>query len=336
MLVGFGVWVMASRLWGPHPAYATAKGLGLTALALGAVAVATSGLGWRRAVDAWLLGTGLALGVTLVLGVLAPAPLRERVFVGGLGVAGLPFPRPSGPFVHPNLFGDYLVVSGILLWARFVELSGRGRVAGAALVAALVAALGATVSTAWIGAGVAAASVGWVLVREGRPGPGWALGVAGVGVAGVTTAFVLFPLNVTALGMEIATNGIRPAIWASSLEAFRTSPWVGVGAAPYLARAADPLAGGALGLWDAHNAYLSILGQFGAVGAFLVGLGGWWVVRGGLSGPGGAVGSWASGLSRRRLALGLALLAVAVNGVFAASEDMRHVWLLMGVWGASR
>lgn len=42
-----------------------------------------------------------------------------------------------------------------------------------------------------------------------------------------------------------------------------------------------------------------------------------------------------AGASRVRRALGLALVAVAVGALFMAREDLRHVWVLMGMVGVA-
>jgi len=152
----------------------------------------------------------------------------------GMGLLGLPFPRISGPFLHPNMMGDYLIVSGLLLAA----------------------------SAAWVGAGVA-------------------------------TALLIHPLDLHVLGLELTTGAIRPSIGRSSLAPFLSSPLGGVGAAPFLGEAADRLQGGAVGLWDAHDAYRSILSRFGLVG-------------------GGVL---------------------AVDALLLAGEDLRRVWGLAGVVG---
>lgn len=328
MLLLFAFWVGASSRWGYHPGYALAKGAGMGGLALGGLALATSGMGWRRAADWWLAGTGLALFTTVALVVGAPPALQERVFFGGTGVLGLPFLRVSGPFLHPNMLGDYLAVSSFLLWGRWPELRGRARLAGATLGTFIALGLLRTASTAWIGLGISAIVFGRHVTREGRRSLGLVLRVGGVLLAAVTFAGVAFPLDVTVLGMELVTGGIRPAIWRGALFAVFASPVWGVGAAPYLAEAADPLLGGAVSLWDAHNAYLSVVGQFGIIGGLLAGAGLWGILSGGL-----APGKGNREMERPRLALILAVVAVAVNAFFMASEDIRHVWVLLGMVG---
>lgn len=332
LLILFGVWMALSALWGFHPRYAVAKGLGAMAYSLTAVAVATSGIGWRRATDAWLGGTALALILTVALGLTGPEVLRDRVAYGGGGVLGLPFPRISGPLLHPNMLGDYLLVSGLILWGRWPDYRrGSGTAGATALLLALAVAIGLalTVSTAWIAAGVVCTLVGRrVSAGEGgrRPRPVWGavLRVGGLLVAAATLVAVAVPLDVTLGPLDITTGGIRPAIWKASLYPFVSAPLWGVGAAPFLAEVADPLQGGAAALWDAHNAYLSVLGQFGLVGVALAGGGLWLVLKGAYAGV---------APSRTRSAMTLVLVAAAVNGFFLAGEDLRHWWALVGMVG---
>jgi hypothetical protein len=343
LLMAFGGWVALSALWSAYPAYAAAKGGATLALALGALALATCGLGWRRAADAWLVGTGLALVATValwVVGLTGVVWAQERVAMGGTGITGLPFPRISGPFLHPNMFGDYLVVSVALLWGRWPELGGRagegGRTAprwlASSLAVALACAMVLTASTAWVGAGVAVAWLGWRGARGRVPGVAWApalsgtLALVGAGVAVGVTFLLVVPVEFSGFDRDLATGAMRPGIWVESVRAFATSPLAGVGAAPWLASAADPLAGGAVGSYDAHNAFLSVLAQFGMVGAALAGVGVW----------GMASAGWGVGRGRHgKAALRLALVAVAVNALFLASEDLRHVWALVGVVGVA-
>ncbi|MCK5649926.1 MAG: hypothetical protein KAJ42_01055, partial [Gemmatimonadetes bacterium] len=123
----FAGWILLSSLWSATPDYALAKGGATAALVLGAVCIRRSGLGWGRALDAWLLGAMLAVGVSLLLVVLGPELAGSRLLYRGGGVSGLPIPRLRGPFLHPNMLGDYLVVSGVLLWARWPDLARRAR-----------------------------------------------------------------------------------------------------------------------------------------------------------------------------------------------------------------
>ena len=61
----------------------------------------------------------ICLVVTWFGVLLGPEALQARVLYGGGSIQGLPMPRVSGPFPHPNMFGDYLVVSGAIFWTRW-------------------------------------------------------------------------------------------------------------------------------------------------------------------------------------------------------------------------
>jgi O-antigen ligase len=136
-----------------------------------------------------------------------------------------------------------------------------------------------TTSSAWLGAGVLLIAMGLLTLRQRgglivlqkkRPVPP-ILVMAGVVLLTMTMAGLLLPMGVDLGGFSFTGSGIRPAIWSSAMEAFKEAPIGGVGASLFLAVAADPFdATSAAVLWDAHNIYLSILGQFGLVGATLL------------------------------------------------------------------
>ena len=331
LFIGFSGWVVVGGLWSFHGGYAVAKGVAYLALALGAFAIVWCGAEWHKAADAWLLGTALCVVVTWLLA-LVPSPLRESVLQRGGGIQGLPVPRLSGPFLHPTMFGDYLVVSGAILWARWSSVRqnlGVWAWIGTALLAMTVF---LTVSSAWIGAGALLAVIGLLTMRRRggrvtlhrkRPAP-VILVISGVALFTLSFMWVLLPMGLEVGGLSVSVSGIRPAIWSSAWEAVLDSPLAGVGASPYLAEVADPLNNeGAVALWDAHNVYLSILGQFGLVGFLLISGAVVMLVRALVR----------DGTSRRHAALLVALFAVAVHGVAVASEDFRHVWALLGMVG---
>lgn len=334
-LAGFGAWVALSSLWSAYPAYALAKGAGVLALAAGAAALATGGVDRRRGADAWLTGTALVVLVTvtlLTMGFLGVEWAGERTSSGGTGIAGLPFRRLSGPFLHPNMLGDYLVVSAAVLWGRWADLHGRDRLGGAILAGGLGVLMAFTASTAWVGAGVGAAWLGVAAARRGRRAVGVGLAASGWGVAAVTAVLLVTPTEVRVAGVHLSTTALRPSMWAQSLEAMLSRPLLGVGASPWLAWVADPLRGAAVQAFDAHNALLSVLGQFGAVGLALALAG---VALAAWGGLGGGEEQEGEGEGRLRDALALALLAAAVHSLFIAGEDLRHLWALLGLVGAS-
>lgn len=315
----FAGWILLSSLWSATPDYALAKGGATAALVLGAVCIRRSGLGWGRALDAWLLGAMLAVGVSLLLVVLGPELAGSRLLYRGGGVSGLPIPRLRGPFLHPNMLGDYLVVSGVLLWARWPDLARRARWLAVALGVLLGVSLLLSFSTAWLAAGLT-----MLLICREKTWRSLAGRAFGATVLAVTLAGLLFPLRTDLFGIEIVTNGIRPHIWASAAQAYLDSPLVGMGASPVVAHAASPLVPGGAPLgWDAHSLYLSVLTQFGLPGVLLFGAGVVLLIR----------TLRCAEASRERTALLVAILAVAMHGVVTASEDFRHLWALMGMVG---
>jgi O-antigen ligase len=329
LLLLFAGWVASSALWGPHPQYSVLKGFGFCGLTLGMLAIGKSRLNWRHAVDGWLAGTAAAIAVTLIAAVVGPEILRERVVFLGGPAEGLPFPRVRGPFIHPNMFGDYLVVSGALLWTRWDAWSGRRRGASLVFAGVLTLTMAMTVSSAWMQAGVVMFFIGLSTLRrrEGRP---WSLRrpvpvglvLAGLALTLGGTAGLLTPLEVGVGPVTVETAGIRPEIWSSSMDAVRAAPITGVGAAPYVAAASDPRDFVQPDqLWDAHSIYLSVLAQFGLVGLALMGTAMLWLIRSLVK----------EGVTRARIAVLLALFSVAVHGVFTASEELRHAWALLGI-----
>jgi len=326
-LLAYSLWVLLGTIWSPAPAYAMAKGGATAALVLGALCVRWSGLSLRKAMDAWLVGATIAIAATVLLVLLGPEHLRGYPLYYGGGVEGLPIPRYQGPFLHPNMLGDYLVVSGVLLWARWPDLARRARWLAVALGVLLGVSLLFTFSTAWLGAGLALLLLGRTAQRGAMVWCGAGARILGAAILAVTLAGIVFPLRIDAFGIEIVTNGIRPHIWASAAQAYLDSPLVGIGASPVVAHAASPLVpGGAPLIWDAHSLYLSLLTQFGLPGVLLFGAGAVLLIR----------TLWCAEASRGRTALLVAVLAVAMHGVVTASEDFRHLWALVGIMGLLR
>lgn len=330
LLVGFGVWAAATAVWGINPGYSQAKGAAYIVLALGAVAILWCGADWRKAADAWLLGTLLSMLVLWIPAFVGPEVLSTRVIYTGFEIGGLPVPRVQGPFFHPNMFGDYLVVSGALLWARWDDLRHDWTWLPLVGVGLLVVTLVFTASTAWLGAGVLLAVLGLAQIHGSRKAGSHltalpaALITAGVLLFVMTLMVVLLPVNIVLGDATLVTGGFRPRIWASVLPVIAGSPLAGVGATPWLASAVDPMrVGGGLAYWDAHNIYLSVLGQFGVAGLALLGAAIVLLVREVLR----------QGATRARIALLTALLAVSAHGIAIASEDFRYLWALLGLVG---
>ena len=324
LLAAFGLWAALSGSWGYYPRYAVYKGAGYVMLAAGAWLLARSGGGWGRLCRAWLIGCAVALLLLLVGLLVGPEALRGRVLFDAGAVRGLPLPRTRGPFLHPSLLGCYLAVSATLLWGIWPELSRRARSVATFGAGGGALALALTASTGWVAAAVAAILIGRDRSLLPRPRLALLLWVGGTALAALVLVGVLVPLSFELGPWTVLVGAVRPAIWSNAAEAVVTPPLIGVGAAPFLAVAPDPAGGAALHLWDAHQAYLSVVGQFGLVGAALAGAGAALLVRGMLAAP----------QTRARTAALAALAAVATHGFLVANEDARHVWALLGVAAA--
>ncbi|MEX2526849.1 MAG: O-antigen ligase family protein [Gemmatimonadota bacterium] len=336
-LVAFGIWVMASASWSLHPDYAAVRGVATLSLALGVVALSRTVASRESAMDAWLWGTALLLAVSLPLAVAAswvPA-LDGGILYRGGGVEGLPFSRLRGPLAHPNLLGDYLLVSGCILYIRWEEWYGSRRPIAVAMAVGGSGALLLTASSAWLALGSVLALVAWRHTRRPwRTRAGSALSGMVLAAAVLFTASVAWaltqPMAVKVPWGTVSTDGNRWGIWSSAWQAVRTAPFMGVGSSPYLAETFHPYS-----LWDAHSTYLSVAGQYGLVGLLLLlaGVGRlWWESRrlSPLASQGrGSHGSqppagWAP-------TVGLALLAAAVHGLVISGEDFRHHWALLAL-----
>lgn len=354
-------WVMASGSWGASAGYAFTKGLAVAGWGGVALLLSRTPIPTSRVLRAWMVGVGLVVAASLGLALLNPDAALYR---GGASIGGMP--RLRGLLGHPNLLGDYLVVSLILaggvVFRAYAEpaLAPEPRwyvLLTKALMGVLAVACAMAVTTAWVGLGLAMAIVGlvrWSRERRGRQAEAgssrgrtglWRFGVVGLlGAAlGLGTAWgALRPMALEVGSVTVESTGVRPTIWRHAAFAFRTSPLRGVGAAPFLAEAAEPTdPEGVPILWDAHSTPLSILGQFGIVG---FGLYLWLIIE--IAGVGDRLRrrkAHRASLPRAPLlsapwdplkaAVFLALLAAASHALVTASEDFRHLWLLVGLFG---
>jgi O-antigen ligase len=274
----------------------------------------------------WLGGAVFAGVVGLVGIVLFYAGWRVRPgnpFVAAYGSIPVgDYPRIVGFFGNPNMYCSYLACAlAAVAWRR-----PRGSVAMAALL--LMNAL-FTLSVA-VGGIALGAAVWW----RGR---GRKLLLAGASLAAAAllalTLVQLVPrgsgdVNVGPWDVRLAEGG-RIDIWRGALATAARHPVVGQGYGTLVGQATNPRATVSMEKWgtaamtdtaptavEAHDVWLNVLGQTGVLGlaafALFVGL----VTR----------------ASRRDAALLAGVVAALLyHGLFAAIEDARHLWLLLGV-----
>jgi O-antigen ligase len=305
------------------------------------------------AVRAWLAGLLVAVAVGLA-GIVAFIADRDALTSVGCVYGRLPegpYPRVCIPFRNPNLFANYLAASiGILL------ASGRLLLPRRAHVVAVAACGVVAVSTLSTGIGGVALAAGLTLWFTRRPAAGrWRAAAMGASLL-IAAAFTLATVGHTVepgrgqvpLGDADwhFLKGPRVHTWLSVVATVGQNPVTGLGygslvartpgrdLAPWLAAdMAQPLREGALPAYaEAHNAWLSVAGQSGLMGlaAFIVVL---------------------VAVSRRMSVRPLpvpgplanlppALVAGVVgallfHGLFAGTEEARHLWGLFALAAAS-
>ena len=274
-----------------------------------------------RFLQAFVVGIVVAAGAALVgialfyLGFDLPS---ENRFVGVYGnIPSGPYPRVIGTFLSPNLLCNFLVCGLVVaLIARHLGVISR-RFA-AALVAAIVVALGFTLSPGIGGALLAAGVWLWALPAIDSP----RLRRAAL-IAGGAGAIAFLVLTVVKLDLD---DGLQPSlrvrVWQSAGQRFLDSPLVGVGLDENLADVheyAEQLNS------DGHNLWVSVAGQMGLIGVVAIGF----VVA----------APFVDGERRRRIwqqpvarGLAFALLgALAYQGLSMSVEDTRHLWIVLGV-----
>lgn len=300
----------------------------------------------RQVVVAWLAGAAVALAVGLfdiVAFYLDPRGLGATLACGYGALPHLTIPRVCAPFNNPNMFANYLTITIAMVLGLVARPAWRW---AAALACAVVVAF--TLSTA-IGA-VALAGAGVLLAARrrqgGRLGTGHALLGLGAGVGALLFALATVSTLQPRGGGDIPLgsrdlklwDGPRPSIWAAAWGTVEAHPVTGLGYGNDVAPVTDPRAYTTADKWptvptklpphdmEAHNLWLSVLGQSGIIGlAALLLLG---VVL--LSGLRTAElpGVLAPLPAVMRVALFAALL---FHGLFAALEESRHVWAAVGI-----
>jgi O-antigen ligase/polysaccharide polymerase Wzy-like membrane protein len=290
----------------------------------------------RRALLAWIAGTIVTIAATGAGLVLFAAGSRDPYRNQFLSIKGsLPegsYPRVMGLFLNPNMYCAYLVASlAIVVTAcRAGWMSLRAAsVLGAAIVTAAVLSL----SPGFGGMLLVLAFALWAGWKETRPGLVHAASLASaIGAIVFVAAITVSP----APGAALSLHGLRPSsrmlTWIGSIEAFPAHPWWGKGLGLEVVEIGYRNSSGIYELLtDAHNTWLSILVQCGAIGlaAFVAVIAA--VVRG--------TSLWRSATTADRVVSGLTV-AVAAGFIYqsfsGSFENTRHVWVLFGLLAAAK
>lgn len=219
-----------------------------------------------------------------------------------------PYPRVRATLVSPNMLASLLATGALLLFfepgiepRRWLRRAGLG-----AMLLAMPFTFSRTIPA------VALALTTSLRRRLRRRGWFWALWGAGVALLFVGLflatryAVRLDPLDPLAASLDAGTPGTRWRFAAAVLARARSSPWLGLGPTPPAALAAP-----------AHFTWLNLWARLGIVPlvafAFLFVLALRAAIRRGLPGVG-----WALGV-------------LLVDSLHRDVEDMRHLWVLLGV-----
>lgn len=314
----------------------------LVSLALVADALIDDEADLRRVVLAWLAATLVVvlIGLASVASFLvAPdnALLAQTRYRFGTLPAG-DYPRLALTFANANMLANWLTVSiGLTLLAAHLGWIGRG--AAAVLGGGILLAAAFTFSPGLGGIALAIGLWFWLVWRARAPLAARLALAAGAGAALLFVAAMCLtpilhptaPWTAAIGGIAFAPSG-RLMIWSDAAATFAAHPLTGRGLGLEAAnvRFMDPT-GHLQWLTDAHNSFLSIAAQAG-----LVGLAGFvalllWVLRASLP--------WRldSPAAAARTAFALLFLnALAYQGLGGSFEDMRHLWLLLGLFLATR
>ncbi len=290
----------------------------------------------RRAVLAWLAGTGLVCVVGVVsLALFAWDPAHPWLDLVRYRFGTLPpgsYPRLSLTFLNANMLCNYLTVSlCLLLAARHLRWLS-GPVFALLLSGTLIAAL-FTFSPGLAGIVLAGGLWAWLLWRERRRGIARLSLLAGLGAALLSLPAMAFtpilhqtaPYLIELPGLTLAPSG-RLMIWTEAVRNFLADPLIGrgIGQDAVLVRYQDP-EGNLQRLTDAHNSFLSIAVQSGLLGlAALTAIVAYAVPA--------TVRPRPEQVRTLQLALGLAFLnGMAIQGLGGSFEDARHLWVLFGL-----
>ncbi len=299
----------------------------------------------RHVVVAWYIGAGVAVatGVVSILAFFLDRRGLGTALACGYGaLPRLSIPRVCAPFNNPNMLANYLTITIAMVLGLVARPAWRW---GAAIACGIVAAF--TMSTAI--AAIALAGAGVILAARRRQGRRLGAGHVLLGLGACAVAFLFSLATVSTLQPRGSGHipigardlklwdGPRPSIWAAAWSTFEKHPITGLGYGTDVAPVTDPRAFSTADQWDnagpvaphdmeAHNVWLSVAGQSGLVGltAFVI-LVVVLLLRVGTAELPGVLAPLPTVLR-----VGL-FAALGFHGLFAALEESRHVWALVGI-----
>jgi putative inorganic carbon (hco3(-)) transporter len=314
--------------------------IGIAALTLNSI---TSINNLKRTIQAWVFGAGVALTLSLAGIALFYAGLTDpsRNLILHPNFGSLPpgnYPRIEGFFFYPAMLCNFLGVT----WMFSVLLVSLNwlKVRTFWLLSPVLLIVNAFTLTPGLG-GIFLSTAYFFRSKvfdKKRHVFGRVVTAAGVFLAAavfIAASITLFSYDPNGTRVPLFDEAISPspraAAWSTALEAFRQNPILGHGIGLPVARTeyTDPQGGRRL-LTDAHNTYISLLGETGLVGflAFM-GLIGFLTL---------SLISWkpvADSQKTIRLCFLLALCdAFFYQSLTGSYEDARHLWVFFGIIAA--
>ncbi len=297
----------------------------------------------RHALTAWVLGAAAAIALSIAgvllfyAGVTDPSVnLVVHPYFGSLPSGN--YPRIEGFFFYPAMLCHYLGIT----WLFAVILAWTGWIKARSLTLLSPALFLVNAFTLAPGLGGIFLSGGYLLNRKLREAKHPALGsLAMLGGASAAVAFLvaasfsLFSRTSSQAGITLAGWTLelshRAIAWKTAFETFLGSPLFGRGIGlPVAYSEFTSPAGMNHILTDAHNTFLSLLGESGLAGFIgFIAIVGFLVA--------GLVRSVRSGGTGQMV--GICLLAAMADAVFyqglaGSFEDARHLWVLFGIVAA--
>jgi len=311
--------------------------IGIAVLAFNIVGSTTV---FKKILQAWIAAATLSLLLCVIGIILFYAGVKDPALnlvvyptFGSLPVGN--YPRISGFFYFPAMLCNFLSVSWmfaiLMISVGWLKIAKFRVVAGALWIVNFF--------TLTPGIGGIFLSTGWFLNRKILSGfwrrTALILGVAGAAIFLFIASVTFVAYSPTGSTVPLANGEVSPShraeAWRTAFATFLQNPVFGrgVGVAVSDARYTDPSGDNQL-LADAHNTYLSVLGETGLVGflAFF-----------------SIVGFIVYGLRRKddetefssvvKLCLLIAFAdAVFYQGFTGSYEDARHLWALFGIAAA--